>query len=1082
MPIIFTKNFKEEVPTDFLNEIARRTVAKKAYDYVYIVPTRRRVREIQRELNREYIFGTLPVYTLELFAAALFSQVNFAKKIISPPIQAMIVDKILCDIKPRYFIKEGTSGHVPPGTLKKIVDQISYLKENGITPEDYNTLIGAADETEWAKLKDFQRIYAEYQNRLGEKLVDAAGIIATVNKFIRNRSPELDRWLNSPLVFFIEGFYSFKKPELELIKNISLNAEACFAVKLDCTSENEELFRTMYQTAEELKSIGFKEQNQNREDEPSSTQISILLGKRLFKKPIGEVNKINLRENFLRVCVPDIYSELEYVAKRIKDIVAQNPSQQLSRICVASHLPQNYSQIFREVFTAYGIPANITDRYTLDNSALINSILSFIELKIRDFERDSLFRATSSDYIIFSEQHEPRKARNILYRTAALCKFERGFSYFLKTIESKIAVLSKIQEDSDADRKGSIQRDIETLQSGTKLLKEINDRLQILKDNVTAAELRNEIMQLVKELHIYENITCIKTTNVPTEIIERDARALSKFFSVLDEIVDLGFDDRSMGLSTWLDNLKAALPATRYNIRQRHGYGVYVTALDEIRGLNFDYLFVVGLTEGEFPSKYEPEIFLPVQKQFDNKEIKPYMQRYLFYQAITSSKKVVLIYPARKDQVKLPRSSFLDALESIAEFPHVDYRPETGSINLYNAQQVISLYPSVKDDDTICEKINPYLPQNIRRCLLAESARIRNDKESIFNGRITSRDLVNSLNIQLSERVYSAAQIETLAQCGFRFFAERVLQVEPQPDIDSLFTPLEKGSALHKTLYKFYNEMKQRSKLTNIANENQLLKAYGAQVLDEFAINHKLFDVERDTIIGTDYANGTLDLFLQNVQKNLSEVGFTPEMFELTFGMPVITEDLGHPEPVQIGKVKLRGRIDRIDRHAEKGFVIFDYKLSSSIPNYKAVVLRKTSPQLLLYLLVLHTLLKDKENAGDLYGIAYITLNRNALLNGKNSIKFIVRNEAGGLNYSSSITASRQKDSNQPLPKTMDELLEQATDFVLNTIQKAIEGRFNLTEFEYQEVCVYCPYKEACRVVVVNTSGKSLENERHDLN
>lgn len=1082
MPIILSKNFDEPLPTDFLNEISQHFTQTRNQDYVYIVPTRRRVREIQRELIQRYAFGTLPVYTLELFAITLFSQIKIAKKIISPAVQGMIIRKILSDTQPEYFFSEETSRTVPPGTLKKIVDQISYLKEEGITPEDYNTLIKTAEESERAKLKDFQRIYAEYQNRLGNELVDSAGVIETVNKFLRNGSNEFDRLLNSPLFFFIEGFYSFKKPELELIKNISLNPNAHVAIKLDCIPGNEELFKTMYQTATHLKSIGFKEQNKDEEDLQSSARFSILLGQRLFNEPRGEVKKLNLNENFLEVRVPDIYYESKYVAQKIKDILAENPSQQLSKICVASYLPQNYSQLFREVFAAYKIPANITDRYTLDNSGVINSIISFIHLKVSDFERDSLFRAIGSDYVTFSKDYESKRARDVLIRTASLCKFERGFSHFLKLIEAKIASLNKMLEEPDLERKASVEKDIKTLKVGASILNEINNRLQILKDNLTSGELRDEIVQLAKELRIYENITNIETTNAPIDILEKDARALSKFFAVLDEIVEVKFDDNSMELSTWLDNLRAALAVTRYNIRQRHGYGVYVTALDEIRGLNFDYLFIIGLTEGEFPSRYEPEIFLPIHKQADNREIKPYMQRHLFYQAITSSKNVILIYPEKNEQAQLLRSSFLDALETIAEFPHVDTKLEKGNINLYNAQEAISLYTMIKDNTAINKEINRFLPPNIQRCFISESARLRNDRESVFNGRIISNDLLNSLSTQLRDRVYSASQIEILSQCPFRFFVERILMIEPQPDIDSIFTPLERGSALHKTLYKFYNEMKRQSKLDSVANEAETLKAYGREVLNDYAIEHKLFDVEKDTLIGTDYAYGTLDLFLKNVQGNLSKDGFVPDMFEFTFGMTEVEEGNGHTDPIQIGEVKFRGKIDRIDRHKEKGLVIFDYKLSSNTPNPKAVILKKTSPQLLLYLLALQTILKDRENADDLYGIAYITLNRNALLKGKNTVKFIVRNEETGLSYGSSIRDSQQKGSYQSLPEKMDELLDQVADFVSSTVEKAIEGKFNLTEFEYQEVCVYCPYKEACRILVIKTSTQSKERKGQNLN
>ena len=31
--------------------------------------------------------------------------------------------------------------------------------------------------------------------------------------------------------------------------------------------------------------------------------------------------------------------------------------------------------------------------------------------------------------------------------------------------------------------------------------------------------------------------------------------------------------------------------------------------MNEIRGLNFDYLFISGLCDGDFPTRYSPEIF-----------------------------------------------------------------------------------------------------------------------------------------------------------------------------------------------------------------------------------------------------------------------------------------------------------------------------------------------------------------------------------------------------------------------------------------------------------------------------------------
>ena len=63
----------------------------------------------------------------------------------------------------------------PPGTIKRIVDQIDFLRENGIASEDYEKMLVAAEESERNKLSEFLRIYEGYEERLGGKLIDSAG-------------------------------------------------------------------------------------------------------------------------------------------------------------------------------------------------------------------------------------------------------------------------------------------------------------------------------------------------------------------------------------------------------------------------------------------------------------------------------------------------------------------------------------------------------------------------------------------------------------------------------------------------------------------------------------------------------------------------------------------------------------------------------------------------------------------------------------------------------------------------------------------------------------------------------------------
>src|SRR5271157_2673698 len=98
MSIILTRNFHGEAVEDFAAEVKRRAAiscVKGSYDFIYIVPTRRRVRELQRELVGEIVFGKLPVYTLELFAREVYAKLRVGRRIISPSMQGIIVSEIL---------------------------------------------------------------------------------------------------------------------------------------------------------------------------------------------------------------------------------------------------------------------------------------------------------------------------------------------------------------------------------------------------------------------------------------------------------------------------------------------------------------------------------------------------------------------------------------------------------------------------------------------------------------------------------------------------------------------------------------------------------------------------------------------------------------------------------------------------------------------------------------------------------------------------------------------------------------------------------------------------------------------------
>ncbi len=1086
MSVILKKNFVGNEGGDFtasIREKVSRSSRSGKYDFVYIVPTRRRVRELQRELVDDLVFGKLPVYTLELYAHEIFSRLNDGKRLISPSMQGMLVSEVISGGEFSFFkyasYRPGArKGVAPIGTIKKVVDQIDYLKENGITPEDYKYLVSASEESERHKLEEFVRIYSGYENGLGDELVDSSGLLSLIDSRLASSKEVLNEIHPDRCTFFVEGFYSFKKPELEFLRHLSARKDFSFLVRLDCDNRNDNIFRTMLVTSDELVGRGFK--RQEGEAYPSDGhELSLrdYLALNLFSDETPK-NKLDLKGKVSVVSVRDSLREAEFVAEKIRDILKENPEQSLNRICIASYLPQNYSGIFREVLAKYGIPGNITDRYTLESNSAVNAVLSFIDIKTTDYERVTLLRAVTNRMLSVSDGMNTSEAGSVLYAAAAACRFERGLKNFRESIDARLGILRGLSKEEGDEDAGRITHEIETLVKAGKLIGAIETKLAYFNRDLAPDEFRDAAGLLISDLRIYENIVRLNVKGVPTEIVERDARAMSSFREVLDEVVEIEKvrGSKPLPVEIWIESLRAALSLTRYNIRQKYGFGVYVTALEEIRGLEFDHLFIVGLTEGELPTKYVPEIFLPLNVQKENRQMQPYLQRHLFYQAVSSfNKSLYLIHPVQSGEVRLIRSSFIDAFTDIADVSRVDEASsEPGAVDVYNIQQLIEAESVCRDFQEVVRDNDAagFLPANLERCKAAESPRYEGVRESEFAGKLTERELIDKIDAELSGRVFSAAQIESLARCGFQYFVRRILQVAEVQDIETSLSAMERGAVLHSILHEFYDELSKQGKLGESKEELSLLIAVGRRILDQLGIHHDLFEVERSAILGTKSVRGTLELFLSKVQSKLSEYGFMPERFEFGFGMKGgEVDDLG---PVRIGDVSLRGKIDRIDSN-QNGLTIFDYKTSYVNPAHREVIGDRISPQLLMYLKALDEIMSSTGEKGIVAGAAFLSLNRERLLgaaDGKDLIDFIVRDDGGELRYNRSFGSVQKTRSTAGYPKSMPDLLKETESFVNRKVHEARSGRFNLTTFSREKVCAYCPYIEACRIAL---TGERLE-------
>ncbi|MBZ0199079.1 MAG: exodeoxyribonuclease V subunit gamma, partial [Ignavibacteriaceae bacterium] len=702
----------------------------------------------------------------------------------------------------------------------------------------------------------------------------------------------------------------------------------------------------------------------------------------------------------------------------------------------------------------YGIPFNLTDRYPLNTSQPVIAVINFLEILENDFYYKNIFRALTGGFI----KLESIDLSNLL-RASVNLKIISGFNNW--KMQLKDALLKKDDDDED-----SLQRFEKRVYE--KALTDIDNISKILKPfgkKLTIKEFQQNLKGLIHSLDIPLNI--LKNGG---SAIEKNTKAISAFLETVDEMLELFIiehgNEKQFPLSFYLDNLRTAVTATRYNIKEKPGYGVQVTTLNEIRGLQFDYLFISGLCDGDLPTRYQPEIFF--SGSYARKESRHQTEeRYHFYQALCSwNNKLYFTYPQQEVKKELARSNYLT--EFLSLFKTGEKTKVLFEDCVYSIDELLNIFGQ-KQTDEIEEKL---VENNIDTELIIGSIKINEERssnsgsESPFEGYIGS-GLSNEEKLHLEEfkdREFSISQLETYAKCPFKYFAERILKLEPPEEPAEEIESLELGSLLHNILFKFYAAIKEKGIILDGASGSDLqiaediLFAEALRQITDANLSSPINFFEKEKILGIkgDRKKSLLYLFLMEEQK--SGAGFIPWFFEISFGG--MKKDASSTNSLltefTAGNTRVRGKIDRIDlRDEDKKFKVIDYKLSGKKPSFDDMN-RGISLQLPLYMSAASALIKAQLNFDTAaFGAEIYSLKFNEKLFGK----FPVR-----------LTEKSGELSETEIENSNNKIIKICVDAINLYVKLISEGKFNLSTLHDREkqVCSYCNFRSVCRIQDIN--------------
>ncbi len=955
-------------------EIAARIAAGRSGSFFYVAPTKRRVRSLQGEFlwgSRSGASGPFSIFTLETLAEAVHALLCPPKRLLQAQLQAALVQEAIRERASdlRYFTLRGPARRLPRGTLSRITNVITRLKEGGVYLSTLTREIGEGDESEQLKLRDIATIYEAYEALLGDRYIDPPGLFKEANfAWTRPGSGEAFRAAYPEVDFLaVTGFDEFSDPELTLLNYLSDTPGLGTVVSFDYHPDNENLFGHLRENYTKFLAMGFR---QAGTPAAGIRPFHAHIARRLFA-PAGEAEHATFDATAVVTACPatDRVREVELIARIIKTAVADTPGLGLADVCVCMPRPELYSAIFREVFEQAGIPANITDRFYLEESVLVTGIVSMFQIAQNNFRIEDIMRAATNPFLEISGSEGPIDAANLL-RTASELRMVSGRKRWFDRIESRHKFLQRSHPaDEGSGSRRAAAEDARLVKAAADIT-ELDRLIGRLRQPMTTVQFRDAAVLLAADLGTGKRLAAAGASGAGAADAEREARAHAEFHRFMDDFPELLRTESPAAeahpLSWYLERFRPLLSQLRFNVRQRFGEGVLVTSIDETRGLSFRVLVLAGLVDGEFPSVYEPEVFLTPRGRDRKERYHLHEQRYLFYQALSGcSDRLYLTWPVKQNDVDLNPSGFLEGLEaavSIARFElngdqpwaHTLVTPddlltrsvEEGGGPVDGAVDGPQRGGPPVDGPTV---VGEEMLSHIRAAIVTENARRRDAGAETFRGILAPAALPQRAAARLGSfrnATYSVTQLETYGSCPFRFFADRVLNLRVTEEPEEGITPREMGRLLHEILYEFYADRRARGLPTVAGLDDDAfavavagLRAIAAGKFDETVIDDVFWEISRETVLGSPGRRGTLEAMLAAERE--SGLSAVPSFFEVRFGKT--GEDLKHSDPelfsdtpVPAGEIYLQGKIDRIDV-AGDAFRVVDYKTGSVIPSKKEV-------------------------------------------------------------------------------------------------------------------------------------------------
>ena len=1086
---------------------------QKGYNPILFVPSQtREITELEymKSLKKDGIIN-VDITTISEYISSNLKKNNMhlEENYISKLDKKIIVSNVIDENKDRLKLFKNVSKK--DGFISIVYMYIDLFRKNNITKE-YLKENNIKNEILKQKIEEIFMLYEEYVKKINDKYIDG---IDEINLWVNNIELYKNELKNSKIYF--DGYNNFTKSELEFIKSLlSLNVETTYAINTDITDINDiyigntnDIFEIPNKTYLSLLKIASSVKNENvnttflYNDFSKANKDILYLADNIFE-PVKK--KKNIENDSINLNIySNVKKEIEAVAYNI--CKKRKEGLKYNDFCIYTTDVTGYESIISRVFYEYNIPLYVDTKRKVQTSRLVEYIIQIMQMATSGIKVDSIISLLKKGLNDF-DLNELAYLENYVLEFN-INKYNVDKEWYLNNEGYGLEIY-------DLDKINEIRK---------KAVLEFYDTVVKLK----VANNAKDIVEIIYD-HLIDKNIFVNYYNLSSNIEDKtyflysskaDYKIWEKISEVFDSICKIN-DRESINISEFLNQFKVVISEIYVKSVPPTKDKVILADINVSKVGNKKVAFFIGVTDGNFPKKYDEDILFSDREieDLEKNEIefketsisKESMGKYNIYEALHNiTDNIYISMPAVDVKSETTRkSSIISQIEDTVNIKLIGEVTNSKEVYMniddiyskekcfeYMVKLISSLDNCLKSEDIEnlpLEKLEDYT-KKIDDALTMYNYYTSDSNYSEVLNYIKSDDNLSKESVDLiykDEFKSSVYKLEQFNKCPFSYYLKYILNINKRKVYE--ITSMDTGSLMHNIIDVFSKYLIENNiKWKDIIDENDMLKDIYekkfSQIMYDLLKNE--FKKQKESVkygIYVKKLESTMKKVLAVIAKSFKQSDFEMLGNEIEFSdnsvyLPIVLN-------LENGiTMKIIGKIDRVDIYNDEGGAsyirVIDYKSSKkslSVKNIKegislqlitylnAILQNNKSykPAACLYFNLSNNLIKLKEytpNDDKIKEEIIKELRMNGLFLKdvkilENMDKYVKDSKEKLID----ISPSKMSNATKALEETeFDNLCKEALDILKNIGNEMTKGVVKINLKKKNTACDYCDFAGVCR-------------------